>query len=1305
MKSPLLYSGLLLVVALFAALIAPLFVDWSNYRSDLEAYGERVTGRKVLINGDITVRLLPAPILKVADIRVSNPAGAASPHLLKARELEATLGLAPLLRGKIEVRSIDIDSPVIEAELLPDGGTWQLSPQGGFEKLLAVDDIELEDTRIRSGTLVVRDSRRQHLARFEELDLSLQAPSLAGPFKSRGTFLYNGTRKEFIVSVGRRRAEKPTHVSVTVAPGAGWGKNYLFNGTLQSKDGEPVFDGRVRVTEADAAPGDAKQDKVNIGLAEEVPFELRSDVVATLDDIKFDEMQFILGTGSSRATLGGEARLDLGDTPKLDATLSARHLDLDSVVKRQLAEEEQREETTAREIVAQIPRFLTFVPKNLTGQLKMDVDGLVLGGQQIEGAGMTLRFTPDRFTVSRAVGRLPGQTQVSVTGTYAATEAGEGNTIFDGIFAVESSDAKSFITWALPKTMPILNPQAGGARGNLSLKGELKVSEALVELIGVETKLDKTKARFGLSYALTARPSFGLRIILDELNVDRYLPPASRRAAAKKEEATEEARKKSEADRASRIALLEEFDANIVARADKILVKGTGLRGMTADLTLRGGNLAIKDLSFTDFGGARIRSSGELNNVVERPSGSMKASFDAEDPTNILALFDIRPSDFENGSAWVRWAQTLGPATLNAQLSADSSGDEPDIKFSAAGQFGKSRASFEGRYEGFLDKIAAAKVKFQAEVANERGEELLRQLGVAASAGQDDKAKPSPGVLRGEVDGSLADGLEVAMGVEAFGAQATVSGNARQIAGLTSIEGEVKLSAKEAGPFYQAVGLASGGGDLKFGGPLNLRALVAGKDGEYVVTGLTGSVADVAVDVDGTVDIRNEVPRLRFNANLAEVSLPWAMGVLLRGDRGGDTISRAVEAIENAGVGASTWSPAPFGAGNLNAIELDLSAEVGRLKIGPDKAIRKAKLKAAIKGGRAELSSLNGRLFGGELSASGAITARRDQIQLEASHKIDRSNLSETLAFAGSETPIEGVVGTEGKWRSQGRSMLALLSSMSGTGTIKLSEMRLQGLNTKAFSTALSEARTEEQIDEVANSVLSRGATDIGSVATQYTIESGLVRLDPADIQGADIKGRVTTKLDLPAWRMDSEWRLSFNSLNNAPPLVLVFAGPVGDVARTVDTRDLKAFLTVKALQEDMEKLEELERRAREELEKARQRQLKLESESPAVAPQAPAPPEPVSPLPSDAASVDPAAAKPESGIATEPDNSETADPDLLRSVEEILASPEPLPGEAEAQTPAAAPKAVRKRAPARKRPKRFRVEDIRVLPLEPLAR
>ena len=1015
MKSPLLYAGLTLVCALFVALIAPIFVDWSNYRTDLEAYGERISGREVRVNGDITVRLLPAPVLKVSDIRVANPEGATSPHLLIAKELEATFALAPLLRGKIEVSSIEIDSPVIEAELLPDGGTWSLAPKGGFEKLLAVDDIRLEDTRIRSGTLVLRDGRRKHLVQLEGLDLTLQAPSLAGPFKARGEFQYSGTRKEFLLSVGRRRDDRPTFMSMTIEPGAGWGKVYAVDGTLISKDGEPAFDGRVRVTEAKAKGGNRKRDKVDVGLAEEVPFELRSKVVASLDDVKFNEMQFLLGRGKSRAALSGEARLDIGKSPRLDVKLAARRLDLDSVVKSKSKNEDQRDATTAREIVAQVPRLLAFVPKTLSGQLKMDVVGLVLGGQQIEGAGMTLRFTSDRFTVSRAIGRLPGQAQLSVTGTYDASEAAKGGTIFDGIFALKANDAKSFISWALPKTKPILNPEAGGARGRLTLKGELKVSDRLVEMIGVESTLDKTKARFGLSYALTERPSFGLRVVLDDLNIDRYLPRA--KVAAGKEQSKIDAKK---GEKTNRLALLDEFDANIVARAEKVIFKGTGMRGIAADLTLRGGNLTIKDLTFADFGGARIQAKGELNDVVRRPSGKVNASFNAEDPTNILALFDISPSDIDRGTAWVRWARTLGPASMTAKLEADSSGDASEIQFSAAGQFGQSRASFEGEFDGNLDKLGDADVRLQAEVANERGDKLLRQIGIGAKVNADDPARP--GVLRGELNGSLAKGLDVALGVEAFGTEATVSGNARRVAGYTSVEGEVKLSAKDAGPLYDAVGI-SGEGGRKLDGPLNLRALVAGKDGEYVVTGLTGSVADVPLNVDGTIDVRGEIPALRFNASIAEVSLPWAFGLLFNGGHNVDAVDRAIAAVGTNGKVTPLWSPAPFRSSILKSFSLDLSSEVGRLKVSDDSAIRNAKLKVTLSDGQIDLPKLTGRLFGGDLTASAEISAVRDNISLKVNHKIEQARLSEMAVFSGRNASIDGTVTSEGTWKSQGRSV------------------------------------------------------------------------------------------------------------------------------------------------------------------------------------------------------------------------------------------------------------------------------------------
>src|SRR5690606_10040889 len=220
------------------------------------------------------------PILRVGDVRVSNPVEAAEPDLLVARMIEAELSLAPLLRGKIEITSVEVDQPVIEAEALVGGGTWELSPMGGFERLLEADDIRLEDARITGGTLVVRDANRDFVARLESLDMSLQAPSLAGPFKVRGTFAHDGVEQRLSVSTGRRRADRPTHVGVTVAAAEGWGKEYALDGLLEEKDQAPFFKGRLRVVEAEAAEG-GKRDRAEVGLTQMVPFELRSDVAAS----------------------------------------------------------------------------------------------------------------------------------------------------------------------------------------------------------------------------------------------------------------------------------------------------------------------------------------------------------------------------------------------------------------------------------------------------------------------------------------------------------------------------------------------------------------------------------------------------------------------------------------------------------------------------------------------------------------------------------------------------------------------------------------------------------------------------------------------------------------------------------------------------------------------------------------------------------------------------------------------------------------------------------------------------------------
>ena len=65
---------------------------------------------------DLTQWFLLRPSISIANIKIGNPPGYRSPHLMEASKLSAQVALVPLLRKQIEVRSIEIERPRIFAE-------------------------------------------------------------------------------------------------------------------------------------------------------------------------------------------------------------------------------------------------------------------------------------------------------------------------------------------------------------------------------------------------------------------------------------------------------------------------------------------------------------------------------------------------------------------------------------------------------------------------------------------------------------------------------------------------------------------------------------------------------------------------------------------------------------------------------------------------------------------------------------------------------------------------------------------------------------------------------------------------------------------------------------------------------------------------------------------------------------------------------------------------------------------------------------------------------------------------------------
>ncbi|HTN97743.1 MAG TPA: AsmA family protein, partial [Nordella sp.] len=181
-KSPVLYFGIALVLAVVVAFVAPFIIDWGSYRTAIETYGGKVTGRQVTVAGDISGRLFPWPKLTIHDVKVANPPGASEPDFISAEEVDVRMTLAGLLGGEIRVETIDVIRPVIAFERLATGqGSWHLKSQAPASDLSLLDRIRLDQITLSDGTVHLIDNRRAGRATITQVNAILSAQSFAGP--------------------------------------------------------------------------------------------------------------------------------------------------------------------------------------------------------------------------------------------------------------------------------------------------------------------------------------------------------------------------------------------------------------------------------------------------------------------------------------------------------------------------------------------------------------------------------------------------------------------------------------------------------------------------------------------------------------------------------------------------------------------------------------------------------------------------------------------------------------------------------------------------------------------------------------------------------------------------------------------------------------------------------------------------------------------------------------------------------------------------------------------------------------------
>lgn len=149
-----------LVLVLAGALVALSFVDLGRFSPQIEQAAKEATGRDLKISGPLHIGISLVPTVVAENVSFANADWGSRPNMLTAKKLGIQIALLPLLSGKVDARSVEIDGADIYLETNRKGvGNWELSTgdgpkpanaeeTSGGPSLTSIPDVNITDLAI-----------------------------------------------------------------------------------------------------------------------------------------------------------------------------------------------------------------------------------------------------------------------------------------------------------------------------------------------------------------------------------------------------------------------------------------------------------------------------------------------------------------------------------------------------------------------------------------------------------------------------------------------------------------------------------------------------------------------------------------------------------------------------------------------------------------------------------------------------------------------------------------------------------------------------------------------------------------------------------------------------------------------------------------------------------------------------------------------------------------------------------------------------------------------------------------------------
>ncbi len=1124
MQTTLLGLAIAIILALVAALVGPLLIDWSNHRALFETEASRLTGVPVRVTGSIDVRLLPSPRLVLHDIVVGDSADA-----VRARSLGVEFALGPLMRGEWRAAELQLAGPQVSLGLDRSGHVHAPNLAVAFKP----DELSIDRLSIEDGTIALNDAASGASATLGGVSFIGEARSLAGPIKGAGVVTISGRHYHYRLTVGRIDDESGARVHLNASP-SGHPLTIDMDGTLVFAAGDPRFDGAVSISRPvgiGSRGGAPSAQDLTQPLTQ--PWRLSGKIKASAQSALVQNVDFLYGSEDRGFRLGGVADLTFGAHPRLNGILSGRQIDIDRAVS---------SADGARQSPAAVIRKLAELAgaayrPALPFQIGIGIDRVTLGGGTVQNLRGDISSSGNGWSLDKLEFRAPGLTQARLSGRLAV----EADAVaFSGPTEIETSDPKALVGWLEGRS-----EMAPGELRPLSLQGNVTLASDRIAVDQLKVALDRKSGAGQLAYRFAAagKPArLDATLTAAQFDVDAALDFGRAMLAGS--------------------ALARPGEMTLAAEIGRATFAGIDAHDVSAHVTIDGAGLQIDRLAVADYGGGSFAASGRVDTSGASPRGLLSVDLDTR---QTAAVGTIAETFAPKLAGPVRnLIDRIGHAKLHA--TADISGDDKKsvAQLAVTGNLADTHIDVHSRVSGDWPKRTLADISLDGTLAAPESAPLIAMLSLDRFVAAGKGAGQLKMQVNGPVDGDIAIGVQVS----AAGLLAQANGKARLFAEKgPSIEGTLQIQKADVRPLQSSAG--SGHADPL---PLTLTSRVATADGAVTLDDIDARLGGSGVR--GHLAIGNKSPRRidgMIEADAAEVPafIAWAVGLPAQATRAG---------------AAWNWSDEPFGAGLFGRFSGQVALMLKQAKLLPQ--MTASDIKATLRLGKDDivLADVAGHLAGGPMS--GQISFRRRDDGLTAQAKISVTGADAAAwSAAATQPPVRGKGAVTAEVEGTGLSPVALIGSLKGSGKIVLTDGQIAGFDPRAFTTAIravDHGGVPIENGRIAGLVvksLESGPLSFKRAEAVMSVAAGQLRIAKVTISGADATLSAASVLDLTDGTLDA--RLTLTGQGNAagarPEIFVLLKGPSNAPARSVDVSALTGWLTLRAVDDQTRRLRTIE--------------------------------------------------------------------------------------------------------------------------------